>query len=90
MNTLDVIILSQPSVVNPNQGRGYFIFEMIPASQEDQELYPEADRAVQYLGPGERPPAANAGERCRLTGEWQSQKAFRFDRLERTHANADS
>ena len=81
--TLEVIVLSQPSVVNPGRGTNYYIFEMMPASGDDQERYPKADRAVMYQEPGEGPPVARAGERCTLTGEWQSEKAFRFNRLER-------
>ena len=86
--TVEVIVLSQPAVLDWDDAPSYWIFEMHVLDEEAQALHPLADRAVLYLAPGETPPGARAGDTCRLTGAWQSDKAFRIDRLKRLHRTA--
>ena len=85
-DTLDVIILSNPADIELNGSHSYGVFEIHLISQQDQDRYPLADRAVIQAGDGRTPPSAQAGDSCRLTGRFQSDKAFRFHRMERIPA----
>ena len=81
---VEVIILSQPAVLDWPSSPSYWIFEMHVVDDALREEHPLADRAVRYLAPGEAPPEARAGERRLLTGSWQGDKTFRIDHLEQT------
>lgn len=81
--TVEVIVLSQPAVLDWDDAPSYWIFEMHVLDDGVRARHPHADRAVRYLAPGEAPPEARTGERCLLTGRWQGDKTLTIDRLER-------
>ena len=80
---VEVIILSQPAVLDWPSSPSYWIFEMHLVDDALRAEHPLADRAVRYLAPGETPPEARAGERRVLTGAWHSDKTFLIDTVER-------
>lgn len=79
---LNVVVLSDPATMTWHNAPSYWIFEMHILPDAIRQRHPLADRALRYLEPDETPPSVSAGDVCRLTGAWLSDKAFRIDRLE--------
>ena len=81
--TLEVIALGHGHVVDWGEGkRRYAIFSCMPSDEDDRDTYPDADRAFHDLEAGETPPMlAEAGRSYLVTGDWSSDRAFRYEEI---------